>query len=109
MMSYHAGGGGGYGGGAAGAGGMQGGGGFAQGGGGAFGGAQGEECGACGVSCGGGGAGAGGLSYVGTGQGAYVQETTYKYVLTTSGGVRGFVPTRQGQPDQRKGELQERN
>jgi len=32
------------------------------------------------VSCGGGGAGSGGLSYVGGGQGSYVQETTYKYV-----------------------------
>merc|ERR1719150_1963559 len=54
--------------------------GFARGGGGACGGAQGEECGACGVSCGGGGAGSGALSYVGPGQGAYMQETTYKYV-----------------------------
>merc|ERR550532_3579152 len=53
--------------------------------GGAYGGAggagagAGAECGACGVSCGGGGGG-GGLSYVGNGQGSYVQETTYKYV-----------------------------
>lgn len=39
----------------------------------------GADCTACGVSCGGGGAG-GGLSYVGGGQGAYAQETTYKYV-----------------------------
>merc|ERR1712129_682609 len=42
--------------------------------------ATGEDCGACGASCGGGGAGSGGLSYVGGGQGSYVQETTYKYV-----------------------------
>merc|ERR1719157_512248 len=79
MSSHHAGGGGGF----AGAGGMHGGGaggGFARGGGGACGVGQGEECGACGVSCGGGGAGSGALSYVGTGQGAYIQETTYKYV-----------------------------
>merc|ERR1719412_889100 len=40
----------------------------------------GEDCTACGVSCGGGGAGSGALSYVGTGQGQYMQETTYKYV-----------------------------
>merc|ERR1711950_31030 len=40
--------------------------------------AQGEECTACGVGCGGGGNGA--LSYVGTGQGEYIQETNYKYV-----------------------------
>jgi len=33
---------------------------------------------ACGVGCGGGGNGA--LSYVGGGQGSYIQETTYKYV-----------------------------
>merc|ERR1719384_1338984 len=39
----------------------------------------GEECTACGVGCGG-GAGNGALSYVGSGQGEYVQETTYKYV-----------------------------
>lgn len=41
-----------------------------------------EECGACGVSCGGGGAGAGNgaMSYVGCGQGEYVQETVFKYV-----------------------------
>jgi len=38
----------------------------------------GEECTACGVGCG--GAGNGALSYVGSGQGEYVQETTYKYV-----------------------------
>merc|ERR1719367_516330 len=43
-------------------------------------GAAGEDCSACGVSCGGGGGGSGGLSYVGGGQGAYAQETTYKYV-----------------------------
>merc|ERR1712244_169417 len=40
----------------------------------------GEECTACGVGCGGGGAGSGAISYVGTGQGSYIQETTYKYV-----------------------------
>jgi len=40
--------------------------------------AAGEEITACGVGCGGGGEGA--LSYVGTGQGEYIQETTYKYV-----------------------------
>jgi len=39
----------------------------------------GEECTACGVGCGG-GAGSGALSYVGTGQGEYIQETSYKYV-----------------------------
>merc|ERR1719330_2231069 len=39
----------------------------------------GEECTACGVGCGG-SAGNGALSYVGSGQGEYVQETTYKYV-----------------------------
>merc|ERR1712050_503813 len=38
----------------------------------------GEDCTACGVGCSGGGQGA--LSYVGNGQGDYVQETTYKYV-----------------------------
>merc|ERR1712241_803536 len=37
------------------------------------------ECTACGVGCGGGG-GNGALSYVGTGQGEYIQETNYKYV-----------------------------
>merc|ERR1719401_2966894 len=42
--------------------------------------ARGEDCTACGVSCGGGGAGSGAMSYVGTGQGQYMQETTYKYV-----------------------------
>merc|ERR1719401_182447 len=42
--------------------------------------ARGEDCTACGVSCGGGGAGSGAMSYVGTGQGEYLQETTYKYV-----------------------------
>merc|ERR1719150_2724037 len=42
--------------------------------------AAGEECTACGVGCGGGGAGSGALSYVGTGQGEYIQETNYKYV-----------------------------
>merc|ERR1719245_1579714 len=41
--------------------------------------AQGEDCTACGVGCGGGG-GQGALAYVGTGQGDYIQETTYKYV-----------------------------
>merc|ERR1719507_2739042 len=40
----------------------------------------GEECTACGVGCGGGGPGSGAMSYVGTGQGGYIQETTYKYV-----------------------------
>merc|ERR1719232_208098 len=40
----------------------------------------GEECTACGVGCGGGGAGNGAMSYVGCGQGDYIQETTYKYV-----------------------------
>merc|ERR1719346_929997 len=68
-------------------GGMAGGGGYGGGAGGAFGGgagngaccvAQGEDCTACGVGCGGGGQGA--LAYVGTGQGDYIQETTYKYV-----------------------------
>merc|ERR1719251_647847 len=39
----------------------------------------GEDCTACGVGCGS-GAGGGGLSYVGGGQGEYIQETTYKYV-----------------------------
>jgi len=39
----------------------------------------GEECTACGVGCGA-GAGGGALSYVGGGQGEYIQETTYKYV-----------------------------
>merc|ERR1712151_448475 len=39
----------------------------------------GEDCTACGVGCGG-GAGNGALSYVGSGQGEYIQETTYKYV-----------------------------
>jgi len=41
---------------------------------------NGEDVTACGVSCGGGGAGTGAMSYVGGGQGEYVQETTYKYV-----------------------------
>merc|ERR1719322_931690 len=73
-----------YGGGRAGAVGIAGpGGGFAGGARGANGGAcgvgAGEECTACGVGCGG-GAGNGALSYVGSGQGEYVQETTYKYV-----------------------------
>merc|ERR1712061_908286 len=45
----------------------------------AFGVGPGEECTACGVACGG-GAGGGALAYVGSGQGEYVQETTYKYV-----------------------------
>merc|ERR1719414_2810302 len=40
--------------------------------------APGEECTACGVGCGGPGSGA--MSYVGTGHGEYIQETTYKYV-----------------------------
>merc|ERR1719512_540479 len=40
--------------------------------------AQGEDCTACGVGCGGGGQGS--LAYVGSGQGDYMQETTYKYV-----------------------------
>merc|ERR1712060_411938 len=40
--------------------------------------AQGEDCTACGVGCGGGAGGA--MSYVGTGHGDYMQETTYKYV-----------------------------
>merc|ERR1719476_171284 len=40
--------------------------------------AQGEDCTACGVGCGGSGTGA--LAYVGTGQGDYIQETTYRYV-----------------------------
>merc|ERR1712242_693603 len=40
--------------------------------------AQGEDCTACGVGCGGGGQGS--LAYVGSGQGDYIQETTYKYV-----------------------------
>merc|ERR1719150_2451573 len=97
MMSTYGGGGragGGYGAGASGygAGGMYGGGagggyGAARGGGACGGGngcacgvAPGEECTACGVGCGGGGPGSGALSYVGTGQGEYIQETTYKYV-----------------------------
>merc|ERR1739848_119886 len=42
--------------------------------------APGEECTACGVGCGGGGPGSGAMSYVGTGHGDYIQETTYKYV-----------------------------
>merc|ERR1719166_870413 len=42
--------------------------------------APGEDCTACGVGCGGGGPGNGALSYVGPGQGGYMQETTYKYV-----------------------------
>merc|ERR1719491_1276857 len=41
--------------------------------------ANGEDCTACGVGCGNGG-GSGSMSYVGTGQGQYMQETTYKYV-----------------------------
>merc|ERR1719277_1400510 len=72
MMSYNSyGGGGGFGGSAAGAAGMYGGG---------AGVAAGEEATACGVSCGGGGPGSGAMSYVGCGQGEYIQETTYKYV-----------------------------
>merc|ERR1719414_2215503 len=39
----------------------------------------GEDCTACGVGCGSGG-GSGALSYLGPGQGSYVQETTYQYV-----------------------------
>merc|ERR550532_3390093 len=39
----------------------------------------GEDCTACGVGCGR-GAGNGALSYVGHGQGGYIQETTYSYV-----------------------------
>merc|ERR1712018_251201 len=39
--------------------------------------APGEECTACGVGCGGGGPGSGAMSYVGTGHGGYIQETTY--------------------------------
>merc|ERR1719346_839130 len=98
MMSYggggraggmYGGGAGGYGAGAGGAyGGGAGGGYGAARGGGACGGANGcacgvapgEECTACGVSCGGGGPGSGAMSYVGTGHGEYIQETTYKYV-----------------------------
>merc|ERR1712088_1181601 len=38
----------------------------------------GEDCTACGVGCGGNGQGS--LAYVGSGQGDYIQETTYKYV-----------------------------
>merc|ERR1740121_1850959 len=40
----------------------------------------GEDCVACGVGFGGTGGGTGALSYVGCGQGEYIQETTYKYV-----------------------------
>merc|ERR1719362_2770906 len=40
----------------------------------------GEDCVACGVGCGGTGGGNGALSYVGYGNGEYMQETTYKYV-----------------------------
>merc|ERR1719490_574632 len=79
----YGGGGGGYGG----AGGLYGGGaggGFGAGGGGgnacACGVAPGEDCTACGVGCSGGGPGSGAISYVGGGQGSYMQETTYKYV-----------------------------
>merc|ERR1719384_685660 len=39
---------------------------------------QGEDCTACGVGCGGNGSGT--MSYVGCGQGQFIQETTYKYV-----------------------------
>merc|ERR1719331_1874103 len=96
MMSYgggrmggaggmYGGGGGGYGAGAGGVYGGGAGGGFAgaRGGGGnacACGVAPGEECTACGVGCGGGGPGSGAMSYVGSGQGEYIQETTYKYI-----------------------------
>jgi len=38
----------------------------------------GAECTACGVGCGGGGNGA--MSYVGPGQGGYMEETNYKYI-----------------------------
>merc|ERR1711933_547782 len=41
--------------------------------------AQGEDCTACGVGCGN-GAGNGAMSYVGSGCGEYIQETTYKYI-----------------------------
>mmetsp|Transcript_89320 Transcript_89320/g.198518 ORF Transcript_89320/g.198518 Transcript_89320/m.198518 type:complete len:376 (-) Transcript_89320:344-1471(-) len=80
------------------------------------GGKAGVQCGACGVSCddgaacGGGGAGGcaaagcgGGfddttvLSYVGTGQGEYVAETSYKYVGKGAGDIQMVeVPTRVG-------------
>jgi len=40
--------------------------------------ARGEDCTACGVGCG--GAGNGAMSYVGSGQGDYIAETTYQYV-----------------------------
>merc|ERR1719157_539812 len=39
---------------------------------------EGEDCTACGVGCGGNGGGA--MSYVGCGQGGYVQDTTFRYV-----------------------------
>merc|ERR1712087_507761 len=42
-------------------------------------GAQGEDCTTCGVGCGN-GAGNGAMSYVGSGCGEYIQETTYKYI-----------------------------
>merc|ERR1719229_1376052 len=83
MSTYPSGGAGFVQGGGAGAGFVQGGGagaGFIRGERGACGVAAGEDCTACGVSCGGGGAGSGAMSYVGTGQGQYMQETTYKYV-----------------------------
>ena len=41
----------------------------------------------------GGGAGGGALSYVGTGQGEYIQETTYKYV---GEGAGDFEPVKIG-------------
>merc|ERR1712224_611127 len=72
----------------------------------------GVQCGACGVSCGdaagcGAGcaeAGCGGgyndttvLSYVGTGQGEYIAETSYKYVGKGAGDIQMVdVPTRVG-------------
>merc|ERR1719356_1004383 len=84
MYAGGAGGAGGFGAGAGGygAGGMYGGGGAAARGGNACacGVDPGEECTACGVGCGGGGPGSGAMSYVGTGQGEYIQETTYKYI-----------------------------
>merc|ERR1719336_2029287 len=54
--------------------------------------APGEDCTACGVGCSGGGPGSGAISYVGGGQGSYMQETTYKYV--GAGGDFGVVRPR---------------